>query len=75
MFFYFGYLLDSLFKKTTIALVISVLIILSIETMELATKRIFFEISDLILIMIEAVIGYSIAAIVNKRQSNGEAGK
>lgn len=75
MFFPFGYLLGRLFKKPAIALGISFLITLSIETMQLVTKRGFFELPDILLNMTGAVIGYYIAAIVNKRESNGEAGK
>lgn len=71
----YGYLLGRLFKKPMIALGISFLITLSIETLQLVTKRGFFEIPDILLNMIGAVIGYYIAAIVNKRESNGEAGK
>lgn len=70
-----GYLLGRLFKKPMIALGISFLITLSIETLQLATKRGFFELSDILLNMIGAAFGYYIAAIVNKRESNGEAGK
>lgn len=75
MFLPYGYLLGRLFKKPMIVLGISFLITLSIETLQLATKHGFFELPDILLNMIGAVIGYYIAAIVNKRESNGEAGK
>lgn len=73
MFFPFGYLLGRLFKKSTITLGISFLLSLSIETMQLVTKRGFFELPDILLNMTGAVIGYSLAAIINKRQSDRRA--
>ena len=66
MFLPFGYLLGRLFNKPMIVLGISFLITLSIETLQLVTKRGFFELPDILLNMIGAVFGYYIAAIVNK---------
>ena len=60
-----GYLLGCLYMKPTIVLGISFLITLSIEMLQMLTKRGFFELPDILLNVIGSVIGYSIAAIVN----------
>ena len=73
MFLPFGYLLGRLLKKQIIALGTSFLITLSIETLQLVTKRGFFELPDILLNMTGAIIGYFIAAIINKRQSDRRA--
>ena len=64
----FGFLLMRLSKKTWVALGASFLITLAIETLQLITRRGFFELADILLNFAGAVIGWLVYGLLRKRR-------
>ena len=72
MFVPFGYLLMKLSQTTWITLLVSLLITLIIETLQLVTRRGFFELADILLNFIGGVLGWLICIQLQKRKSDSE---